>query len=136
MENFYGTCNTNYRGILICYVYYIDIVNLLYQITLTLCVFLPASHCMCDVSTTSYEAIQVDKSSWTQSISTETAESIVHCGIKCSNRKKTDNLCHGLRFEDGVCELTDSWIQSNTSKPYITVFRQPIGKSKLYQIQS
>ena len=82
---------------------------------------------MVEIRTAHYEAELVDHTPWTKSITTETAEHAIHCGIKCSNMKKTGKSCHTFRFEDGICELSELCFQSTTLTPSITVFGE-IGK--------
>ena len=55
-----------------------------------------------------YKAVVVREDYWVNSVSsTAPAVSAVHCGLLCM--KKYD--CYGLRYEDGVCQLSDSRIQ-------------------------
>ena len=70
-----------------------------------------------------YKAVVVREDYWVTSVSsTAPAVSAVHCGLLCM--KKYD--CYGLRYEDGVCQLSDSRIQiTNDADQPSTIFYRP-----------
>ena len=77
----------------------------------------------------------MDSTPWIQSITTDTADGVIHCGIKCMNFKKAGKPCLVFRFENGVCELSDLCVQSTTLTSPIKVFRVKKGKSIDYLVQ-
>ena len=89
-------------------------------------ILVAATACFSEVTVKEYKAVVVREDYWVNSISsTAPARSAVHCGILC--KKKGD--CYGLRYEDGVCNLSDSWIQTTTAavKDTTTFYRPDSG---------
>ena len=71
-----------------------------------------------------YEPVLIPASKWTQELTTaEAAESIIHCGVKCSQ-----SYCFEFKFEEGVCTMSESWIFETSVQPYLEVFREIKGK--------
>ena len=93
-------------------------------------ILVAATACFSEVTVKEYKAVVVREDYWINSISsTVPARSAVHCGVLC--KKKAD--CYGLRYEDSVCNLSDSWIHPTidaakpTTQPSATFYRPDSG---------